>query len=103
MSKAATDTKTKIQVNTKVKEPSKYRVLYLNDDVTSMDFVVESLVIVFKYDHDTAVQTTIAVHEQGSAVVAVLPYEIAEQKAIEVTLMAREAGFPFQVKIEAAV
>ena len=103
MSKTATDTKTKVQVNTKVKEPSKFKVVYFNDDVTSMDFVVESLVVVFRYDHDTAVQTTLVVHEQGSAVVATLPYEIAEQKAIEVTLMAREAGFPFQVKIEAAV
>jgi ATP-dependent Clp protease adapter protein ClpS len=40
------------------------------------------------------------IHEQGSAVVAVLPYEIAEQKGIEVTLDARQEGFPLQVKIE---
>ena len=40
------------------------------------------------------------VHEEGSAVVAVLPYELAEQKGIEVTLLARNNGFPLQVKIE---
>jgi ATP-dependent Clp protease adapter protein ClpS len=40
------------------------------------------------------------VHEEGSAVVAVLPYEMAEQKGIEVTLLARNNGFPLQVKIE---
>ena len=40
------------------------------------------------------------VHEEGSAVVAVFPYEIAEQKGIEVTLLARNNGFPLQVKIE---
>jgi ATP-dependent Clp protease adapter protein ClpS len=41
------------------------------------------------------------IHDQGSAVVAVLPYEIAEQKGIEVTLDARSQGFPLQVKVEA--
>lgn len=100
MSKVASDTKTKIQINTKLKEPSKFKVVYLNDDVTSMEFVVESLMIVFKYDHASAIATTEDVHVNGSAVVAILPYEIAEQKAIEVTLMARESGFPFKVKIE---
>jgi ATP-dependent Clp protease adaptor protein ClpS len=40
------------------------------------------------------------IHEAGSAVVAVLPYEIAEQKGVEVTLDARSKGFPLQVKIE---
>jgi ATP-dependent Clp protease adapter protein ClpS len=41
------------------------------------------------------------IHEAGSSVVAVLPYEIAEQKGIEVTMEARTEGFPLQVKIEA--
>jgi ATP-dependent Clp protease adapter protein ClpS len=40
------------------------------------------------------------IHQDGSAVVAVLPYEIAEQKGIEVTVEARTQGFPLQVKIE---
>ena len=40
------------------------------------------------------------IHEKGSAVVAVLPYEMAEQKGVEVTVMARGAGFPLQVKLE---
>jgi ATP-dependent Clp protease adapter protein ClpS len=42
-------------------------------------------------------------HQQGSAIVAVLPYEIAEQRGIEVTLDARSQGFPLQVKVEADV
>jgi ATP-dependent Clp protease adapter protein ClpS len=41
------------------------------------------------------------IHDQGSAVVAVLPYEIAEQKGIEVTLDARAQGYPLLIKIEA--
>jgi ATP-dependent Clp protease adapter protein ClpS len=43
------------------------------------------------------------IHDKGSAVVAVLPYEIAEQKGIEVTLDARAQGFPLQVKVESEV
>jgi ATP-dependent Clp protease adapter protein ClpS len=46
-------------------------------------------------------QLTTKIHEEGSAVVAVLPYEIAEQKGIEVTLDARNQGYPLQVKVEA--
>ena len=40
------------------------------------------------------------IHESGSAVVAVLPYEIAEQKGIEITISARSAGYPLQLKLE---
>ena len=44
---------------------------------------------------------TLDIHNAGSAVVAVLPYEIAEQKGIEVTVSARSRGYPLQVKVEA--
>ena len=47
-----------------------------------------------------AEKITIDIHESGSAVVAVLPYEIAEQKGIEVTLRARAEGYPLQIKLE---
>ena len=49
---------------------------------------------------DTAIHITENIHSNGSAVVAVLPYEIAEQKGIEVTVSARSQGFPLQVKVE---
>jgi ATP-dependent Clp protease adaptor protein ClpS len=66
-----------------------------------MEFVVTSLIEYFKYNPDTASVITQNIHEKGSAVVAVLPYELAEQKGIEVTLDARSQGFPLQVKVEA--
>jgi ATP-dependent Clp protease adaptor protein ClpS len=59
------------------------------------------LIEYFNYNQDTASSLTVNIHDQGSAVVAVLPYEIAEQKGIEVTLDARSQGFPLQVKVEA--
>jgi ATP-dependent Clp protease adaptor protein ClpS len=65
-----------------------------------MEFVVNSLIEYFNYTDDTAVHITENIHSNGSAVVAVLPYEIAEQKGIEVTVLARSQGYPLQVKVE---
>jgi ATP-dependent Clp protease adaptor protein ClpS len=94
------DTRTKIKPNLKLSEPSLFKVLYINDDVTSMEFVVTSLSEYFGYNLDSAIKITEDIHDTGSAVVAVLPYEIAEQRGIEVTLAARRNGYPLQIKIE---
>lgn len=77
-----------------------FKVIYLNDDKTAVEFVVSSLIEYFMYNESTAEQITMDIHESGSAVVAVLPYEIAEQKGIEVTLNARSEGYPLQIKLE---
>ncbi len=98
---ANTEINSKIKPNVNLREPPLFKIIYLNDDVTSMDFVVSSLIDYFNYNPDTASAITIDIHEKGSAVVAVLPYEIAEQKGIEVTLEARAQGYPLQVKVEA--
>ena len=95
------DTKVKIKPIVNLAEPPLYKIIYINDDVTSMNFVVSSLIDYFSYNEDTATSLTHDIHNKGSAVVAVLPYEIAEQKGIEVTLDARSQGFPLQVKVEA--
>ena len=95
-----TDTKIKIKPNLALSEPPLYKIIYINDEVTSMNFVVNSLIEYFNYNQDTASSLTENIHHQGSAVVAVLPYEIAEQKGIEVTLDARSQGYPLQVKVE---
>lgn len=94
------DTKITIKPNFKIAEPPLYKVIYINDDHTSMDFVVGSLIEHFNYNNDTAINITQTIHEEGAATVAVLPYEIAEQLGIEVTVEARAQGFPLQVKIE---
>lgn len=100
MSDAAVDTKTKIEPREDVKEPPLFKVIYLNDNQTTMEFVIESLIEHFDYNPSTAEKLTIDIHEAGSAVVAVLPYEMAEQKGIEVTVAARSEGYPLQVKLE---
>jgi ATP-dependent Clp protease adaptor protein ClpS len=94
------DTRTKIKPSEKIKEPPMYKVIYLNDNQTTMEFVIESLVEFFNYTENTAMTITEDIHEAGSAVVAVLPYEIAEQKGIEVTMFARSQSYPLQIKLE---
>lgn len=96
-----TETKVKIKPNLAIQEPPLFKIIYMNDDVTSMEFVITSLIDYFNYTTDTAATITQNIHEEGSAVVAILPYEIAEQKGIEVTLEARNQGYPLQIKVEA--
>jgi ATP-dependent Clp protease adaptor protein ClpS len=94
------DVVSQIHVNNELTEPPMFKVIYLNDSGTTMEFVIETLMNFFDYNTDTAVKITQDIHEVGSAVVAVLPYEIAEQKGIEVTLCARSVNMPLQVKLE---
>lgn len=98
---ANAEVRSTIKPNLALKEPSLFKIIYLNDDHTPMEFVVSSLISYFNYTAETAEVITVDIHEKGSAVVAVLPYEIAEQKGIEVTLEARAKGHPLQVKVEA--
>ena len=90
------DEKIKIDVN----EPSKYKVVFLNDDTTPMEFVVGVLIEIFKHTEHTATQITMTIHNEGSGVVGVYSHEIAEQKAVETTNVARSQGFQLQVKLE---
>jgi len=93
-------TKTKPQPNFDLKEPLHYKVIYINDNVTTMEFVVESLVTVFNHSLENAEAITLKIHEEGSGIAAILPYEMAEQKGVEVTQLARNNGYPLQIKLE---
>jgi ATP-dependent Clp protease adaptor protein ClpS len=98
----STDTisKTTTKSKTAVKPPQMYKVIYLNDDVTTYDFVIDTIMGIFGHTFDEALALAHKVNEEESAVVAVLSYEIAEQKSTEVTVLARKNGFPLQIKIE---
>ena len=93
-------TKPRIVTKPDLKEPSLFKVIYVNDDVTTAEFVIESLMVVFDHSFDDAVSITEEVDKTGSAVAAILPYEMAEQKGVEVTQTARTAGFPLVIKLE---
>jgi ATP-dependent Clp protease adaptor protein ClpS len=96
----SSETSTKISIRTNVSPPPEYRVIFVNDSTTTVEFVVGILVSLFAYEMDGAKAVTLKIHDDGSAVVAIMPYELAEQKALETTVIARSNGFPLNVKIE---
>ena len=84
----------------KVEEPSKYKVIMLNDDTTPMEWVIDLMKMIFNHSQETAEQLTLTIHNEGSAVVGIYTYEIAEQKSVESTNASREHGFPLQLRLD---
>jgi ATP-dependent Clp protease adaptor protein ClpS len=95
---ANTEARTRTDIS--LKEPPLFKIIYLNDERTAVEFVIGTLIEYFEYTPATAETITMDIHNSGSAVVAVLPYEIAEQKGIEITVSARSEGYPLQIKLE---
>ena len=96
----AVDIKIDEKIKVEVKEPSLYKVIFLNDDKTPMEFVVSLLIELFKHSENTAHTLTMKIHEEGSGVVGVYSYEIAEQKSLEATSLCRDNGFPLRIRVE---
>jgi ATP-dependent Clp protease adaptor protein ClpS len=82
------------------KKPELFRVLLLNDDYTTMDFVVEILENVFNKAPAEAYRIMMAVHTQGQGLCGVYPFEVAETKVGTVVELAREQGFPLRATME---
>ena len=89
-----------IQTKKKVAEPRLYRVLLHNDDYTSMDFVVNILVTVFRKSEGEATRIMMNVHKNGIGICGIYPYEIAETKLETVHSLAVENGFPLKCTME---
>jgi len=84
----------------KVKKPSLYRVLLLNDDYTPMDFVIHVLQKFFHKNQDDATKIMLRVHHAGVGECGVYTYEVAESKASAVVGLARQNQYPLQCAIE---
>jgi ATP-dependent Clp protease adaptor protein ClpS len=83
-----------------IQHPMLYRVFLLNDDYTTMDFVVEVLETVFLKRPAEAHRIMMLVHTQGRGVCGVYPHEIAETKVAKVQALAEQAQFPLQATLE---
>jgi len=92
----------KERIQTQKKEPQLFKVLLLNDDYTTMEFVVHVLEHVFQKSPAEAYQIMMHVHVQGRGLAGVYPWEVAETKAETVIEMAREAGYPLKAVTEEA-
>ena len=87
---------------TKQKEPPVFKVVLLNDDYTTMEFVVMILESVFQKSPAEAYRVMMHVHVNGRGIAGVYPWEIAETKVDTVTSLARDAGFPLKAVTEEA-
>lgn len=96
MSKESTGTDTISKERTRTKEPKSYRVVLLNDDYTTMDFVVSILEGIFKKTPAEAVQIMLKVHNQGRGTCGIFTQQIAEAKVDQVHRRARDAGYPLR-------
>ena len=98
------DVETIVEKDTKtvqnLKEPEKYQVIFINDNFTPMEFVVEALMAIFHHSKEAAEKIMIDIHEKGKGIAGIFFYEIAEQKALETTQLARSKGHPLNVEIE---
>ena len=83
-----------------LQEPKKYKVFLLNDDFSTMDFVIDVLVKVFRKSVDEASVIMINIHNNGKEICGTYSYEIANTKVAQVKSMAREQGFPLKAAME---
>jgi len=91
-----------VDVEERVREPEKYKVLLHNDDYTTMEFVVRVLETVFNKNLSQAVEIMLSVHKSGLGVCGVYTVEVAETKVALVDRKAREEGFPLKCSLEEA-
>jgi len=80
--------------------PKFWKVIFLNDDSTPMEFVVELLTKIFKHSELKAKDLTLEIHNTGAAIVGIYPFEIAEQLGVEATHLSRANGFPLKIQVE---
>ena len=88
------------EIEEDLEEPPMYRVLLLNDDYTTMDFVVDVLMSVFMKSAGEATRIMLNVHRVGVGVCGLFSFEVAETKVDTVHALAREKGFPLKCTME---
>lgn len=86
----------------KLKPPSMYKVVLLNDDFTPMEFVVMIVQEYFNKDRETATQVMLKVHREGRGVCGVFTRDVAATKVEQVVSHARQSGHPLQCVMEEA-
>ena len=92
--------KTLTKEKIKLEEPGLYDVIFLNDSITTQEFVIRVLKQIFNKTQDQAEIIMKKIHNDGQGTVGSYVHEVAEQKGIETTLLARQEGMPLQIKVK---
>ena len=96
----AINTELELYDEVKIKHPKKYKVFLLNDDYTSMDFVVDVLMSIFHRTYEQAEQIMLDIHKKERGLCGVYTHEIAETKVMQVRRKAKDNGFPLKAIME---
>ena len=99
---SSTDIEVRIEekIVVSLQPPKLWKVIILNDDQSPMELVIQILIQVFKHDEARAKDITLEIHNTGSGLAGIYPHEIAEQRGIEATNIARSNGSPLQIHLE---
>ena len=84
----------------RTKKPNLYRVLIMNDDYTTQEFVVYILARFFQKTSDEAMQIMLEAHTKGIATVGIYTRDIAETRVMRVEQFAQEHGHPLMMSVE---
>ncbi len=84
----------------RLQEPKKYKIFLLNDNYSTMDFVVDILTKIFRKSQEESTQIMLNIHNNGKEICGIYTYEIALTKVTQVTTLAKEKGFPLQAIME---
>lgn len=83
-----------------VEMPSKYNVIFWNDDHTPLDFVVQILVNVFSYTVENALKFCLTVEQDGKGIAGTYIKSIADAKATLVREVCVKANYDLKVTVE---
>jgi len=83
-----------------IKKPRLFKVLLINDNYTTMNFVVQVLKTIFYKSAAEAEAIMLAVHKEGKGTAGVYTYETAETKVLRTIQLAREHQFPLKAALE---
>ena len=97
----AIDNDFELKEDIKITYPKKYKVFMLNDDYTSMDFVVDVLMGIFHKSYEEAEKIMLEIHQKDKGLCGIYSYEIAQTKVMQVTSKAKDSGFPLKTIMEA--
>ena len=96
----ATNIEYELATDIALKYPKKYKVYLLNDDYTSMEFVVDILMNTFHKNHDEAQRVMLEIHKKDRGLCGVYTHEIAETKVMQVLKKAKENKYPLKATME---
>ncbi len=96
----STETTVEEKVVVSLQPPPLWKVVFLNDDQTPMELVIDLLTGIFKHNESKAKDITLEIHETGSGIAGVYSFEIAEQKGMEATAVARQHGAPLRITVD---